>query len=253
MKNKKKLFICLLPAVCLIITVLAVFSSFNWDKPAGSQDTLVITENKIGTFDGWDYELWKDEGNTRMVVSGSGKYECEWHDTHDVVFRTGRKFYLTKSLKSFGKIDLNYGADYRPDGNSFLSVYGWMKNPLVEFYIVENWGKTRPDDKQQIFEERTYLGTYTVNDAEYDVYSSLRENKPSIEGNETTFTQYWSIRRTPSSEGTIFISDHFRIWDSLELPLGDIYEISFAVEGIQSSGYAEVYLNELSWDGKTGQ
>lgn len=33
-----------------------------------------ITENQTGTIDGYNYELWKDSGNTSMTLLGGGGY-----------------------------------------------------------------------------------------------------------------------------------------------------------------------------------
>ncbi len=241
MKNKKIIIFCIiLAAVCLLVC------AFVLKKPV--QKTLVLTEGAFASFNGTDYVLWKDSGDVKMVLDSSGTYECEWKNTHDAIFRTGRRFNPSRPVSSREEIQLDYGAEYKPEGTSFLGAYGWMENPLIEFYIVENWGTVRPDDRQDVFEKHVWLGAYTVNDAEYDVYLSVRENKPSINDVKETFRQYWSVRRVPSSEGTICVSDHFKIWESAGLSLGELSEISFAVEGIESSGYAEVYRNELTFN-----
>jgi hypothetical protein len=36
---------------------------------------------------------------------------------------------------------VTYQADVQASGNWYLSLYGWTKSPLVEFYIVEVCGK----------------------------------------------------------------------------------------------------------------
>jgi endo-1,4-beta-xylanase len=40
--------------------------------------------------------------------------------------------------------NINFGGTYSPNGNSYLSVYGWTKSPLVEYYIVESYGTYNP-------------------------------------------------------------------------------------------------------------
>ncbi|HBR34867.1 MAG TPA: glycoside hydrolase, partial [Firmicutes bacterium] len=33
-----------------------------------------ITQNQTGTIDGYNYELWKDSGNTSMTLTGGGTF-----------------------------------------------------------------------------------------------------------------------------------------------------------------------------------
>lgn len=39
--------------------------------------------------------------------------------------------------------DITFSGDYKPDGNSYLSVYGWTTDPLHEYYITEDFGTVR--------------------------------------------------------------------------------------------------------------
>ncbi len=205
----------------------------------------VITENTTGSEDGYDYELWKDSGTTSMTLTGGGTFSCEWSDINNALFRKGQKFDCTKTYEELGNIEVAYDVDYNPNGNSYLCVYGWTREPLVEYYIVESWGTWRPPGA-------TSMGTITVDGGTYDVYHTIRENQPSIDGN-TTFDQYWSVRTEKKTSGTISVSQHFAAWEEMGLEMGKMYEVALCVEGYQSSGSATVNQFDISVGGEIQQ
>lgn len=212
-------------------------------------ETLVFTENITGSADGYDYELWKDEGDTLFNVEpGGGCFSCEWKDINNALFRRGQKFDCTMTYEELGNISLDYGVDYQPDGNSYMCVYGWTREPLIEFYIVESWGSWRPPGAP------FPIGSVTVDGAVYDIYKTTRYEQPSIDDIQT-FDQYWSVRRekpVPNGtkiEGTISISKHFDAWKKCGLELGKMYEVALNIEGYQSKGKAEIYKNDLTIGG----
>ena len=210
--------------------------------PASAAQTFY--NNKTGTEDGYAYELWKDTGNTSMTITGGGTFSCEWSNINNCLFRKGQKFDCTKTYSQLGEISIDYAVDFQPNGNSYMCVYGWTRNPLVEYYIVESWGSWRPPGNA------SSLGSVTTDGGTYDIYKTTRYNQPSIDG-DTTFDQYWSVRRSKPTgngtyiEGTISVSNHFRAWEKAGLTMGKMYEVALNIEGYQSSGKATVYGNTL--------
>jgi hypothetical protein len=55
-----------------------------------------------------------------------------------------------------------------------------------------------------------------------------------------TFDQYFSIRRTPRTCGTISVTRHFEEWTALGLQLGDLVEAKILLEAQNNSGSIEV-------------
>ena len=205
-------------------------------------------DNKQGTQDGYDFELWKDTGTTQMTLMGNGAFSCSWSNINNCLFRTGKKLGSTKTYDQYGTISINYEADYNPNGNSYLCVYGWMENPTVEYYIVESWGSWRPPGNYPL------KGTITVDGATWDFYQSTRVQQPSIHGTET-FEQYWSVRQvkkgTGKIAGTISVSEHFKNWEAKGYKLGKMYEVALNIEGYQSSGKATISKNALTIGGSS--
>lgn len=136
-------------------------------------EPLVVTENELGTRDGYDYELWKDSSTMEMTLEGGGTFTCNWSGINNALFRIGKKFDSTQTWQQIGTITLDYGADYYPVGNSYLCVYGWTREPLVEYYVVQSWGTWRPPGAEAI-------ATVEIGDSTYDIYKTQRVNQPSI-------------------------------------------------------------------------
>lgn len=231
-KSKKRLFLAIL--LCFTLVLPAV----------NAQGATTITSNQSGTHDGYNYELWKDSGNTSMTLNSGGTFSCQWSNINNALFRKGRRFNETQTHQQIGNITVNYGCNYQPSGNSYLCVYGWTVDPLVEFYIVDSWGSWRPPGASS-------KGTITVDGGTYDIYQTTRTNQPSIKGTQT-FQQYWSVRTSKRTSGTISVSEHFRAWESRGMRMGKMYEVALTVEGYQSSGSANVYSHTLSVGGGGG-
>jgi endo-1,4-beta-xylanase len=205
--------------------------------------TKTIYSNEIGSNGGYDYELWRDHGTTSMTLKEGGAFSCQWSNIGNALFRKGKKFNETQTYKQLGNISVNYDCNYQPSGNSYLCVYGWMSSPLVEYYIVDSWGSWRPPGGSS-------KGTVIIDGGTYDIYETTRIDQPSIKGNITTFKQYWSVRRSKRTSGTISVSQHFAAWESKGMLLGKMYETAFNIEGYQSSGKADVNSMSINIGGK---
>ena len=229
--------------IAVVLSLLLCFG-FPYFGNYNAKAATVLYNNTEGGDGAYTYALWKDYGETSMTLNGNGKFECWWQNIGNALFREGVKFDCTKTYQQIGNISITYGVDYQPNGNSYLCVYGWTRNPLVEYYIVESWGSWRPPGA-------TSKGTIYVDGGTYEVYETTRYNQPSIDGN-TTFQQYWSVRTSKRTSGTISVTEHFKAWEQMGMRMGNLYEASLNIEGYQSSGWANVYSNTVTVGGNGG-
>jgi len=198
-----------------------------------------------GNIGGYDYEMWNQNGQGQASMNpGAGSFTCSWSNIENFLARMGKNYdSQKKNYKAFGNIVLTYDLEYTPRGNSYMCVYGWTRNPLMEYYIVEGWGDWRPPGNDG---ERK--GNVTLNGNTYEIAKTMRYNQPSLDGT-ATFPQYWSIRTTSGSannqtnymKGTIDVSKHFEAWEKAGLDMsGTLYEVSLNIEGYRSNGQANV-------------
>jgi len=210
--------------------------------PASANTTW--RSNQIQNINGVDYEFWADNGGGTMTIptNANGNFSCEWNNINNILFRSGRKWNNRNQTHSqIGQITMNYNVStWNVSGNSYLCVYGWTVDPLVEWYIIETYGSYKPSGNA------SRLGTVTIDGGTYDIWTSTRTGKPSIDGNNSNFTQYWSVRQTRRTSGTINVTAHFNKWVELGMPMGGLYEVALTIEGFNNSGSATVTQNVLS-------
>ena len=204
-------------------------------KTTQGQNNQSVTGN-VGSSP-YHYEIWYQGGNNNMTFYDNGTYKASWNGTNDFLARVGFKYNEDKTYQELGPIDayFKWSKQGSAGGYNYIGIYGWTVDPLVEYYIVDDWfsepGANLLGSKK---------GEFTVDGATYEIYQNQRNNAPSIKGNQT-FPQYFSKRKGGArSCGHIDVTAHFKKWEELGMKMGKMYEAKVLVEAGGGSGSFDV-------------
>ena len=184
----------------------------------------------------YHYEIWYQGGNNSMTYYDNGTYKASWSNTGDFLARVGFKYDEKQTYEQVGPIDayFNWKKQGSAGGYNYIGIYGWTVDPLVEYYIVDDWF-SKPG--ANLLGQRK--GEFTVDGDTYEIWQNTRVNKPSIKGDQT-FPQYFSVRKSSRSSGHIDITAHFKKWESMGMKMGKMYEAKVLVEAGGGTGSFDV-------------
>ncbi|MCR4889074.1 MAG: endo-1,4-beta-xylanase [Ruminococcus sp.] len=208
---------------------------------------------ETGTYNGYHHEIWQADtpnSSTMTLADEGGGFSTKWQCGPN----NSRGNFLARRGLFWGRNNPNHWQDYGnftcdfdcdwsagSSGNSRICIYGWTENPLVEYYIIEDWKNWVPSSAN--------AKQVTIDGSVYDVFTNAM-NSYNITNTNGPFTQYISVRKTPRTSGTISIYKHFEAWESLGMKMGNLYEVAFNVEGWESDGQTNVKKNIIKYDGK---
>jgi len=180
--------------------------------PGSASAATQICSNQSSTSAGSYYQMWSNgQGSACITLNSATSYTSTWNGIGDFVAGVGWNPGSTHTINFTSTLNAS-------GGTTLLSLYGWSTNPLVEYYVEEDYIGS-PNTAG------TFKGTMTSDGATYNIYEHQQVNQPSIQGT-ATFEQYLAIRTTPTTNGTITTQNYINAWASHGMNLGTMnYQI----------------------------
>jgi len=215
-------------AIILALAAIAVSLAIPLDGELvnRSPDFNLERENNITRRQSYSTD-YTTGGTVNYSPGSAGSYSVSFSSASDFVVGKGWNPGSASSIKFSGSFSAT-------SGTALLSVYGWTTNPLVEYYIVEDYTSAPVG---------TLKGTVSSDGGTYNIYESTRTNEPSIQGT-STFLQIKSVRTSTRSSGTVTTANHFAAWKNAGLTLGTYNLQVLATEGYnKASGSVSMTLS----------
>jgi len=164
--------------------------------------------------------------------------ECTAKNSDDYLCRSGLSFNSDKYYTELGHMYADFKVSMSGQQNigySFIGIYGWSEDPMIEYYIVDNWASQyKPGGTGWGW---TKKGEYTVDGAKYEAWTHTQVDQWALHG-KATFEQFYGVRESARACGTIDITKHFEEWAKLGMNLGKMYEAKVLGEVGNGSGTA---------------
>jgi len=222
----------------------------------------------------YTYEIWTEAGGGNTVTwygpnaGGGAAFRATWNGAStDFLGRIGFHYGNGGTFSSYNYVYADY--NYTRSGNntggsySYIGLYGWTANSVVEWYIVEDWYGNGILNSTGIL--GTEKGSFTASTgATYKIYKNTRPAGSGCVGcNGQAFPQYFSVRQRANSDpskpmcGTVYVQEHFEAFEKYnDMKMGtSMYEISWLNESAarNSQGWYELtYLSLTKENQKRG-
>lgn len=208
--------------------------------PNESAPSKAVQTYQSGTNNGYFWSLWKSDGATgtcNYTNGTNGNYSISWSGFNGN-FTCGKGWSTGSKTRT---VNYNCGAFTMNGGGSF-AYYGWTRSPLIEYYVNEKWGGSRPASSDR-------RGSVNTDGGTYDIYTAIRTNAPSIDGTQT-FRQVFSTRtaQAPTAQNrSITFANHVNAWANAGLGIGsDISPSAILLTESYGTGTSG-YVNASVW------
>ncbi len=167
-------------------------------------------------------------GGCLTTYGTAPEFSASWSNSGDFLARAGMDI-SSMPYTALGTITANFSETKSGTGGgfSYIGIYGWSVSPCIEWYIVDDSYNRMPVNPGST----TKMGTAMIDGGMYTLYTRPTTGTggsrcPGV----SSWTQFYSVRQTARTCGTISISDHFAAWATAGMTLGNLLEAKVLAE-----------------------
>ncbi|HJP77579.1 MAG TPA: glycoside hydrolase family 11 protein, partial [Pseudonocardiaceae bacterium] len=104
----------------------------------GTASAATTCSNQTGNNGGYYYQMWTaGSGSACITQNSANSYSTNWSGIGDFVAGVGWNPGSNHTVNFSGSLNAS-------GGTALVSLYGWSTNPLVEYYVMENYHGSPP-------------------------------------------------------------------------------------------------------------
>jgi endo-1,4-beta-xylanase len=193
--------------------------------------TVHTSMNQSGGTGATAWSIWTNTAPGTITTYTAPAFAASWTNSGDYLARLGFEWGNSgKTFDTFGTITADFAETKTgtAGGFSYIGIYGWSTNPCIEYYIVEDSYNRMPVNPGNTMNK----GTAMIDGGTYTLYTrpTTGTGGSRCGASVGSWTQFYSVRQTARSCGTISITEHFKAWAAAGMTLGNMLEAKILIE-----------------------
>jgi endo-1,4-beta-xylanase len=180
------------------------------------------------------WQIWSNRGTGTLTTFGTmPAFSSGWSDSGNYLGRIGYEFGTGgKSYDTYGTFTAQFSEKKTGSSGgqwSYIGIYGWSNNPCIEWYIIDDSYSKMPINPGNCSNMKN--SPLSVDDGKYTMCVRNTTGTGGDRcGNPGNWNQYYSIRQTNRTCGTISVTEHFKAWADAGNKLGNLLEVKILLE-----------------------
>jgi endo-1,4-beta-xylanase len=207
---------------------------FDCNTPMPTSGGQSHSGNSSGGSGNLAWQIWSNQGTgTLTTFANTAAFTSGWNNSGNYLGRLGFEWGSGgKSYDQYGTITAQFTETKSGSSGgawSYIGIYGWTNNPCIEWYIIDDSYSKMPINPGSCANMSN--SPLSIDDGKYTMCVRNTSGTGGDRcGGAGSWNQYYSIRQSNRTCGTISVTEHFKAWTAAGNKLGNMLEVKILLE-----------------------
>jgi endo-1,4-beta-xylanase len=190
--------------------------------------------NSMGGSGNLAWQIWSNQGTgTLTTFDNIAAFSSGWNNSGNYLGRLGFEWGNSgKTYDQYGTITAQFTEKKNGSSGgawSYVGIYGWSNDPCIEWYIIDDSYSKMPINPGNCNAMKN--SPLSIDDGNYTMCVRNTSGTGGDRcGGISNWNQYYSIRQSNRTCGTISVTEHFKAWEAAGNKLGKLLEVKILLE-----------------------